>query len=85
MARLLTGSIDVTKIVKEKLFKGKKGTYLNVSIWIEDSEDQYGNIASVQQQTRKGEPKIYLGNLKEYSPNIDKPTTEENPEVENPF
>ena len=83
MARLLTGSLDVTKIIKEKLYKGKKGTYLNVSVWIEDNEDKYGNIASVQQQTKKGEPKIYLGNLKEYSPDIEKPT--ETQEEEDPF
>ena len=82
MAKLLTGSLNVTKIIKEKLYKGQKGIYLNVSIWINDKEDKFGNIASVQQQTRRDEPKIYLGNLKEFKePN----TVPEKPEIENPF
>jgi hypothetical protein len=72
MSKLLTGSIDVSKIDKSKLFKspatGK--SYLNVSIWINDENDQYGNCASIQQSTKKGEDKIYLGNLKEFVPTV---------------
>ena len=82
MSKLLTGSLDVTKIDKAKLYKGKKGTYLNIKVWIADEEDKFGNIASVQQQTKKDEPKIYLGNLKEYNPEPDKP---EEAEEDNPF
>jgi hypothetical protein len=68
MAKLLTGSIDVSKIDKSKLFKSEKTgkTYLNVSIWINDEVDKYGNCASIQQSTGRDEAKIYLGNLKEY-------------------
>jgi S-adenosylmethionine:tRNA-ribosyltransferase-isomerase (queuine synthetase) len=77
MARLFTGSIDVTKIIKERLFEGKKGKYLNVSVWMNDEEDEYGNIASIQQSTKKDEPKIFIGNLKEF-----KRTTEESKDVE---
>jgi hypothetical protein len=66
MSKLYTGKIDVTKIQKDKLFKGEKGTYLNVAIWINDEPDQFGNTMSVQQQTGKDEAKIYLGNLKEF-------------------
>jgi len=72
MSKLLTGSIDVSKIDKSKLFKsattGK--TYLNISIWINDENDKYGNCASIQQSTKKGEDKIYLGNLKEFVPTV---------------
>ena len=80
MSKLFTGSIDVTKIIKEKLYKGKKGTYLNVSVWMNEEEDQYGNIASIQQTTEKDEPKIFIGNLKEIK--FDKPTTGESSDVE---
>jgi hypothetical protein len=66
MSRLLTASIDVTKIEKSLLFTGKKGTYLNLSIWFNDTPDQFGNDCSIQQTTKKDEPKIFLGNGKYY-------------------
>ena len=69
MAKLITASIDVTKIEKEKLIKGKKGTYANLLIWLNDKEDQFGNDVSIQQSLSReereaGAPKIYLGNGK---------------------
>jgi hypothetical protein len=66
MSKLVTASIDVTKIVKSLLITGKKGTYLNLSIWFNDEPDQYGNDCSIQQTTKKDEPKIFLGNGKYY-------------------
>lgn len=66
MSKLYFAKIDVTKIEKDKLFKGEKGTYLDLSIWINDEPDKYDNTMSVQQSTKKGEDKIYLGNGKEY-------------------
>lgn len=66
MSKLYTGSIDVTKIDKEKLYKGEKGTYLNLTIWINDQPDNYGNTMSIQQTTPKDMPKNYLGNAKEF-------------------
>ncbi len=70
MAKRLTGFINLTKCnVKEKLFTTKKGEKgVNVPVWINDTPDQYGNIASVQLQTAKDEPKVYIGNLKEPEP-----------------
>lgn len=62
MSKLVFAKIDVTKIDKERLFKGKKGTYLDLNIWINDEPDKYGNDISIQQSTKKGEDKIYLGN-----------------------
>ena len=72
MGKALVGRIDVTKIDKSKLFEGKKGTYLDIIIWINDELDQYGNNASIQQTLSKeereaGAKKIYLGNLKDLS------------------
>ena len=68
MARLLTGSINLSKIEKSKLFEGKTGDkYLNVSVWINDEVDQYGNVASVQQYMGKdSQEKRYIGNLKDF-------------------
>ena len=68
MSKLVTASIDVTKIEKNLLYKGKKGTYLDLSIWFNDEPDQYGNDCSIQQTTKKDEPKIFLGNGKYYRP-----------------
>ena len=65
------GSIDVSKITKSKLYKGQKGTYANVTIWINDEVDNYGNIMSIIEGQTKEEretkaTKNYLGNLKEH-------------------
>ena len=66
MNKLVTAKIDVTKIKKELLFKGEKGTYLDLTIWINSDPDKYGNDISIEQRTAKGEDKIYLGNGKFY-------------------
>ncbi len=68
MSKLFTGKIDVTKIDKSKIFVGKEGKYLNLSIWINDKEDKYGNTMSIQQSTKKGDAPLYLGNCKEFEP-----------------
>lgn len=63
-------SIDVTKIDKAKLYKGKKGTYLSVTAFIDlDQQDQYGNNGMVTQKVSKEEQQqgvkgAILGNTK---------------------
>lgn len=69
MAQLISASIDVTKISKDKLIKGDKGTYLNITISINDEVDQYGNQAGIYESQSKDErdaktKKNYLGNGK---------------------
>ncbi len=69
MSKLITASIDVTKIDKTRLITGKKGTYANLTIWVNDEADQFGNTVSIQQSLSKDEresgvDKIYLGNGK---------------------
>jgi hypothetical protein len=66
MGKLITAKIDVKKIVKALLFEGKKGTYLDLIIWINDKPDQFGNDISIQQRTKKGDPVIYIGEGKFY-------------------
>lgn len=43
--------IDVTKISKDHLYKGKKGTYLTCAVWENrDGEDEYGNTHYITQE-----------------------------------
>lgn len=69
MAKVATVSVDVTKLTKSKLFKGKKGTYANLVIFFNDSPDQFGNDFSVAESLSKeereaGEKTVYVGNGK---------------------
>jgi len=73
MGKLITGKIDVTKIVKSLLYEGKKGTYLDLIIWQNDKPDQFGNDFSIQQRTGKDEPKIYIGEAKFFVKKEDNP------------
>jgi hypothetical protein len=61
--------LDVTKIVKDWLFKGQKGTYLDLVVYENDNEDPYGNSHVVKQSPSKelraqGEKPVILGNGK---------------------
>jgi hypothetical protein len=48
--------IDVTKIEKERLYKGAKGTYLDLITFIDlDTADQYGNHGFISQSVTKDE------------------------------
>jgi hypothetical protein len=64
----LSIKIDVTKIDKEALYKGAKGTYLTLTVWPnKDGEDQYGNHASVKQdlgKDRREEKAPFIGNAR---------------------
>jgi len=57
--------IDVSKIMKEKMFKGQKGTYLDATVFLNaDEKDQYDNNGMITQnwkEQQKGEGPI-LGN-----------------------
>lgn len=82
MSKMLTGSIDLTKIDKSKIVSTDKngnpfkngGKFLSVVVWINDNPDQYGNNASIQISQSKEEREAkakptYIGNLKELSKN----------------
>lgn len=60
--------IDVTKINKELLFKGAKGTYLDATVFIDiDQKDQYDNNGMITQKVPQGGDKnsgAILGNCK---------------------
>jgi hypothetical protein len=70
MATFYTGSICLTDIPKEKITEAKNGKkYLNLTLWVNDTADQYGNIGSIQvsqtkEQRDAQEKKQYIGNFK---------------------
>jgi len=48
--------IDVTKIDKSRLFRGEKGTYLDLTTFIDlDQKDQYDNNGFIAQSVSKEE------------------------------
>jgi len=73
MSKLINAKINLDKIKDDLLFVGEKGTYLDISIWLNDEKDQYGNDCSIQQTTKKDEPKIWLGQGKYYEKKQEEP------------
>ena len=52
----LSLKLDVTKLDKSRFFKGDKGTYVDLTTFIDlDELDQYGNNGFVTQSTSKEE------------------------------
>ena len=69
MSKLISLSLDVTKINKSELVSGAKGTYLNLTISLNDIEDKFGNTVSAWQSQSKEqreakEDRVFLGNGK---------------------
>ena len=75
MSQLFYGSIcltDLVEIAKKKhsaFTKGRNGKiYAAVNVWLNDQEDQYGNIMAVQlnptKERKDQDGKPYIGNLK---------------------
>ena len=69
MASIIKASINLNAIPKEKIFVGKKGKYLPITITLNDELDQFGNQGPVVVEQTKEErdakaAKTYLGNVK---------------------
>ena len=69
MASIIKTSINLNEIPKDKIFVGKKGKYLPITITLNDELDQFGNQGPVVVEQTKEErdakaPKTYLGNVK---------------------
>jgi len=69
MASIIKFSIDLNKIPKDKIIKGKKGQYLPMTLTINDEVDTYGNqgpvVVEQSKEEREGKvDKVYLGNAK---------------------
>ena len=93
MRKTITVQIDVNKIDKKRLYKGKKGTYLNGVIFLNEEPDEYGNngfiCESVSKEEReqgvKGE---ILGNVKilgNSKPTVNDPVDFDDDSSELPF
>ena len=69
MASIIRTSINLSEIPKDKIFVGKKGKYLPITITLNDEPDQFGNQGPVVVEQTKEEreakvAKTYLGNVK---------------------
>jgi hypothetical protein len=75
MSQLINGSVCLTELIAKakeshsaftKASNGK--IYANITIWVNDEPDIYGNIVSLQlnstQEKRAAEGKVYIGNGK---------------------
>jgi hypothetical protein len=67
MSAIVNFSLDLTKLPKEKMIKGKKGTYINLSLNVNDQTNQYGKNASVivsqsREEREAKQDRIYVGN-----------------------
>jgi len=69
MASIIKASLNLDAIPKDKIYIGKKGKYLPITITINDELDQFGNQGPVVVEQTKEErdqktAKTYLGNVK---------------------
>ena len=69
MASIIKTSINLNNIPKDRIFEGKKGKYLPITITINNEPDQFGNQGPVVVEQTKEErdakaAKTYLGNVK---------------------
>ena len=67
MSALINLSINLDSLPKEKFVKGKKGTYYNFTVSVNDDTNAYGQNASAfdsqsKEQREAKEPKKYIGN-----------------------
>ena len=69
MASIIKASINLNVIPKDKIYNGKKGKYLPITITLNNEPDQFGNQGPVVVEQTKDErdakaAKTYLGNVK---------------------
>lgn len=65
----MKANIDLNKIPKDKIYKGKKGSYLPIVITINDELGMFGDSGPIIVEQTKDErdakvDKVYLGNVK---------------------
>lgn len=87
----LSVKIDVKKIDKSRLYEGKKGTYLNLTTYVDtENKDEYENNGFISQETTAEERKAgvqtpILGNVKVFFVGDDDAPKKESPDEDIPF
>ena len=69
-------SVDVTKLRKERFYKGKKGTYADLTVFINSDKDDYGKNGGImeslsQEERDSGAAKNWLGDAKVFWSDIE--------------
>ena len=69
MASIIKASINLSEIPKDKIYVGKKGKYLPITITLNDEVDQFGNqgpvvVEQTKEERESKQAKTYLGNVK---------------------
>lgn len=67
LSAVINTKIDLTQIPKDKIYEGKKGKYLNITLFVKTETDRFGNnvntaISQSKEEREAGEEKVYLGN-----------------------
>ena len=70
--QIKTGKINTTIVTRQN---GETFRSIGINVWVNDDEDNYGNVAGVQLQLKKevreaGEKAPYIGNLKLHTPKV---------------
>jgi hypothetical protein len=68
---MISLKIDVTKITKDKLFKGEKGTYLN-AVLIETPNSEYSDYMIVEDTTKEERDNDVKGTILGNAKNIER-------------
>lgn len=68
MSKSLNVRVNLSKILKDRIYEGKTGKFVDLTVYVNDEADQYGNDCSViLQQTkedRDSKTRHYIGNGK---------------------
>ena len=69
MASIIIASINLSEIPKDKIYVGKKGKYLPITITVNNDVDAYGNhgpvaVAQTKEEREAKEQRTFLGNAK---------------------
>jgi len=67
MGALINFQLDLNKLDKNKIVKGKKGTYYDLTISVSEKTDPYGNnVSAFDKETKEDRdaktPRNYVGN-----------------------
>ena len=88
MASIIKTSINLNDIPKDKIYVGKKGKYLPITITVNDEVDQFGNqgpviVSQTKEERETKVDKTYLGNVQVVWTNGEFPSPPPRPEQSN--